>query len=96
MKDETGNGRDDFCRCKGKHPYTYVSCVQAEENKFNTEIEEFIPPRKPKNCEHLSGEVLKNAGSINDKPLCINSEQYRKEIKRVKTTINIYGYKVKS
>ena len=81
MKDETNNGRDDFCRCIGKHPYTYVSCIPATETGFNTDIDEFVPIRKPRNCEHLTGEILKKAGNINDKPLCIDSEQYRKEIK---------------
>ncbi|XP_072049299.1 uncharacterized protein [Amphiura filiformis] len=34
MKDEDGDGRDDYCRCVGAPPDTVVSCMKADDSGF--------------------------------------------------------------
>jgi hypothetical protein len=57
MKDESGNGRADFCRCMGNPPNTYVSCLEANEKMFG---KEFTPQYSMTNCHNYSGEDLSN------------------------------------
>nr|XP_002734987.1 PREDICTED: uncharacterized protein LOC100369768 [Saccoglossus kowalevskii] len=51
MKDENGDGRDDYCRCVGDKPNTYVSCVEASTDGFVTNVDkEFRPSYSPSPC----------------------------------------------
>ncbi|XP_022101320.1 uncharacterized protein LOC110984959 isoform X2 [Acanthaster planci] len=38
MKDEDGDGRDDYCRCVSAPPDTYISCLRAGEKGFEGEF----------------------------------------------------------
>ena len=67
MKDETGNGHDDFCRCVGDFPQSRVKCIGTTKNGFE---EEFYPIGKPPNCHGYKGHQLKNYLDINKKEGC--------------------------
>ncbi|XP_072048571.1 uncharacterized protein [Amphiura filiformis] len=49
MKDEDGDGKDDYCRCVGERPETFVSCMKAGDVGF-VGIYDFTPPNADPNC----------------------------------------------
>ena len=71
MKDETGNGHDDFCRCVGDFPQSRVKCIGATKNGFE---DEFYPINKPVNCYGYKGHELKNYMDISKKESCKKDE----------------------
>lgn len=92
MKDESKNGRADFCRCVGKYPNSYVSCIEGKENAFG---DEFVPFNKPSPCDGYTGEELSNFEINKDlkkKDSCRNNPEYLKKIKS-KITTGYYNYK---
>lgn len=91
FKDESGNGRDDFCRCI---PDKGVICTEGLENSFG---DEFYPPNKPKLCQGYSGVDLANINYKNttNKKLCNQIPEYINETKYNVTT-GFYNYKKNS
>ncbi|XP_072048460.1 uncharacterized protein [Amphiura filiformis] len=49
MKDEDGDGKDDYCRCVGRRPDTYVSCMKAGDTGF-LQMRDFTPDGAPYKC----------------------------------------------
>lgn len=93
MKDETGNNRDDFCRCIGKYPNTYVSCVEANKDSFG---DEFIPANKPSPCNAYTGKQLSKIDYKNNNiNLCTDIPAYANKIK-YKVSTGFYNYKQNS
>lgn len=78
MKDETGNGLNDLCRCVGTSPNTKVSCLINKKDRFEGE---YTPNKKPSNCIHYTGEQLKNMGTKQEKKPCNEYISYKKSIK---------------
>ena len=91
MKDESKNGRADFCRCVGKYPNSYVSCIEGKENSFG---DEFVPINKPSPCDGYTGEELSNFEfrKDNKKDSCRNNPEYLKKL-RSEVTTGYYNYK---
>lgn len=73
MKDESGNGHDDFCRCVGDFPQSKVKCFQATKEGFN---KEFYPINKPTNCYGYNSNQLKNYMDVKKKKLCNKEDKY--------------------
>ena len=96
MKDESGNGRDDYCACfkDTKHNKYNVKCYEAGENSFG---EEFYPPNKPSICVGYTGDQLANYNftTKSNKPKCSSIPEYLKKTKFVVTT-GFYNYKKNS
>ncbi|XP_072048568.1 uncharacterized protein [Amphiura filiformis] len=51
MKDEDGDGKDDYCRCVGERSQTFVSCMKAGRTGF-IGIYDFTPPNAEPNCHN--------------------------------------------
>ena len=71
MKDEDGNGYDNFCRCVGESFNSNVSCFKTTKDGFG---DEFTPLNKPLNCYGYTGEQLKNFKPLHIKSKCSISE----------------------
>ncbi|XP_072166440.1 uncharacterized protein [Diadema setosum] len=56
MKDEDGDGRDDYCRCVGSVPNTIVVCMKAGMNGFEGPDQEFTPAGAPRDCFYLTAD----------------------------------------
>ncbi|XP_072049783.1 uncharacterized protein [Amphiura filiformis] len=52
MKDEDGDGRDDYCRCVGNIPDTYVSCMKAGPEGFDGHYD-FTPKGTTQPCHFI-------------------------------------------
>ena len=90
MKDESRNGRADFCRCIGKYPNSYVSCIEGKEKSFG---DEFIPVNKPTPCDGYTGEELSNFDyKKKTTNKCRDNPEYLKNIKSDIST-GYYNYK---
>ncbi|XP_033634822.1 uncharacterized protein LOC117296064 [Asterias rubens] len=45
MRDVNQDGRDDYCRCVGCIPETYISCLLADDSGFSGAVFDFQPPQ---------------------------------------------------
>lgn len=62
LKDENGDGYDDFCRCVGTGTNTFVACIKGTPTGFDSNNYGInLSATKPKNCIGMSGATLKNA-----------------------------------
>ncbi|XP_072048867.1 uncharacterized protein [Amphiura filiformis] len=52
MRDENGDGRDDYCRCIGSAPHTEVSCIRAGRSGFSGH-RDFMPANANKPCHFI-------------------------------------------
>ncbi|XP_072166525.1 uncharacterized protein [Diadema setosum] len=50
MRDEDGDGRDDYCRCIGSVPSTVVVCMKAGRDGFEGPSYDFVPANAPQDC----------------------------------------------
>ncbi|XP_072048566.1 uncharacterized protein [Amphiura filiformis] len=51
MKDEDGDGKDDYCRCIGELSETFISCMKAGSTGF-IGIYDFTPSNAEPNCHN--------------------------------------------